>query len=182
MALEAEVEGDYSQAAFFGGLNFLGGEVSLEGLNAESLQGDRVCMELFDRMKRGYVEADLSDCPDLAPILFAMASVGEGARFTGTRRLAIKESNRAEVMAKELAKFGAKVTVLENEVVITPSELHAPTETLCGHNDHRIVMALSVLATRFGAEIAGAEAIAKSYPSFFSDLRSLGLEILEHDT
>jgi 3-phosphoshikimate 1-carboxyvinyltransferase len=84
-------------------------------------------------------------------------------------------------MAKELAKFGAKITVLENEVVIAPSALHAPLEPLYGHNDHRIVMALSVLATRFGAEIEGAEAIAKSYPSFFADLRGLGLEIFEYD-
>ena len=182
LPIEAEVEGDYSQAAFFCGLNFLGGNVALEGLDPMSLQGDRVCVELFEKMREGYVEADLSDCPDLAPILFAMASTGGGARFTGTRRLAIKESNRAQVMAEELAKFGAKITVFENEVVIEPSALHAPTEALCGHNDHRIVMALSVLATRFGAEIEGAEAIAKSYPSFFADLRGLGLEIVEYDT
>ncbi len=178
-----EVEGDYSQAAFFYGLNFLGGDVRLTGLDPHSLQGDRVGVELFGNMKNGYMEADLSDCPDLAPILFAMAASGEcGARFTGTRRLAIKESNRAEVMAKELAKFGADVKVLENEVEIGKRALHAPTVPLCGNNDHRIVMALSVLATRFGAQIEGAEAIAKSYPAFFEDMRGLGLEILEYDT
>lgn len=180
--IEAKVEGDWSQAAFFYGLNFLGGAVELEGLNDKSLQGDRVCAELFEKMKRGYIEADLSDCPDLAPILFAMASVGEGARFTGTRRLAIKESNRAEVMATELRKFGAKITVSENEVLIEPSALHTPTELLWGHNDHRIVMALSVLATQLGGTVDGAQAIAKSYPAFFEDMRRLGLEIREYDT
>ncbi len=180
--LETEVEGDYSQAAFFYGLNFLGGEVELTGLDPQSLQGDRVCVALFEKMSRGYVRADLSDCPDLAPILFAMASAGHGACFTGTRRLAIKESNRALVMAKELEKFGAKIAVFENAVEIEPGKLHAPTVPLCGNNDHRIVMALSVLATRFGATIEGAEAIGKSYPSFFEDMRRLGLEIREYDT
>lgn len=182
LPIEAEVEGDYSQAAFFYGLNFLGGEVELTGLDPQSCQGDRICVDIFEKMSRGYVCEDLADCPDLAPILFAMASAGQGARFTGTRRLAIKESNRALVMAKELEKFGAKITVLENEVKIAPCELHTPTEPLCGNNDHRIVMALSVLATRFGGEIEGAEAIAKSYPSFFEDLRRLGLEIREYET
>lgn len=182
LPIEAEIEGDWSQAAFFCGLNFLGGKVDMHGLLERSLQGDRVCMELFEKMSRGYVCEDLSGCPDLAPILFAMASVGDGARFTGTRRLAIKESNRALVMAKELSKFGAKITVRENEVEIEPSELHKPSEVLLGHNDHRVVMALSVLATRFGATIEGTEAIAKSYPAFFEDMRCLGLEIREYDS
>lgn len=178
---ETTVEGDWSQAAFFYGLKMLGGEVDVDGLDEESLQGDRVCLDIYEKMSRGYIEADLSGCPDLAPILFAMASAARGAHFTGTRRLAIKESNRAEVMASELRKFGAKITVGENAVDIEPSELHSPTQVLLGHNDHRVVMALSVLSTRFGATIEGAEAIAKSYPAFFEDMRRLGLEIREYD-
>ena len=179
--IETRIEGDWSQAAFFYGFGLLGGEVEVDGLDKASLQGDRVCLEIYKNMSRGYTEADLSGCPDLAPILFAMASAAHGARFTGTRRLAIKESNRAEVMAMELRKLGAEITVLENEVVISPSTLHKPSESLLGHNDHRVVMALSVLSTRFGASIEGAEAIAKSYPAFFEDMRRLGLEIIEYD-
>ncbi|MBE6661652.1 MAG: 3-phosphoshikimate 1-carboxyvinyltransferase [Ruminococcaceae bacterium] len=177
--VEAEVEGDWSQAAFFYGLNVLGGEVEVDGLDAESVQGDRVCLEIYEKMRRGNLSADLSDCPDLAPVLFATACMGKGARFTGTRRLSIKESDRARVMAEELRKFGAEITVRENEVEVAPAELHMPREILSGHNDHRVVMALSVLATRFGAVIDGAEAIAKSYPSFFADMRNLGLKIRE---
>ncbi len=177
--VEATVEGDWSQAAFFYGLNALGGEVQVDGLDAESVQGDRVCLEIYEKMSRSNLSADLSDCPDLAPVLFATACVGKGARFTGTRRLSIKESDRARVMAEELRKFGAEITVSENEVDIAPAALHAPTEILSGHNDHRVVMALSVLGTRFGAVIDGAEAVAKSYPSFFSDMRNLGLKIRE---
>ncbi len=179
--VKTRVEGDWSQAAFFYGLGLLGGEVEVDGLDRKSLQGDRVCLDLFEEMRHGYIRADLSDCPDLAPILFALASAGKGAHFTGTRRLAIKESNRAEVMARELKKFGANITVGENDVEIAQSPLHKPTELLCGNNDHRIVMSLSVLATRFGGSVEGAEAIAKSYPAFFEDMRRLGLEIREYD-
>ncbi len=178
---EADMEGDWSQAAFFYGLCALGGNVEVDGLDSHSLQGDRVCVSLFERLKQGFSEIDISDCPDLGPILFAVASALHGARFTGTKRLAIKESDRAAVMASELSKFGASVTVAENAVEIKPCELHAPSEPLCGHGDHRIVMALSVLATQFGAEIGGAEAIDKSYPTFFDELERVGLEIKKYD-
>jgi 3-phosphoshikimate 1-carboxyvinyltransferase len=176
------VEGDWSQAAFFYGLNLLGGKVDVLGLNNNSLQGDRVCLEIFEQMKRGRVDADLSNCPDLAPILFAIAALKGTGKFTGTRRLAIKESNRAEVMAQELAKFGADISVYENFVEIKAKELHTPQIPLESHNDHRIVIALSVLATAFGGRIEGAEAINKSYPKFFDDMKRLGLEMNIYDS
>ena len=179
--VHTSIEGDWSQAAFFFGLNFIGGDVLVDGLRSESLQSDRECLTFYEKMKKEYLEADLSCCPDLAPILFAMASVSQGACFTGTRRLAIKESDRATTMASELRKFGAKITVSENSVKIEKSELCRPSEPLFGHGDHRIVMALSVLATKFGAVIENAEAVQKSYPMFFDDLRRLGLEIREYD-
>jgi 3-phosphoshikimate 1-carboxyvinyltransferase len=80
-------------------------------------------------------------------------------------------------MAEELKKFGAHIAVLEDEVIIDPCEITAPADELCGHNDHRIVMALSVLCTLTGGVIEGAEAVTKSYPNFFEDISSLGLEI-----
>lgn len=172
------VEGDWSQAAFFYGLNALGGQIEVTGLRADSLQGDKVCKSLMQNMTRGFLQADLSDCPDLAPVLFAVAAgLENGAHFTGTRRLAIKESNRASAMADELAKFGAEISVGENEAKIAPVTLHRPKEILQGHNDHRVVMALAVLATRFGGVIDDAQAISKSYPEFFRDLAGLGVRV-----
>ena len=82
-------------------------------------------------------------------------------------------------MAEELKKFGVTVLVEDDSVVVYPINLHAPTDTLYGHNDHRIVMALSVLLTVTGGEIDGAEAVSKSYPEFFSHLECLGLELLK---
>ena len=175
---QVTVEGDWSQAAFFYGLNALGSQVEVTGLRSDSLQGDRVCERLLKEMTGGSLQADLSDCPDLAPVLFAVAAgLEHGAHFTGTRRLAIKESNRASAMADELAKFGAEISVGENEVKIAPVTLHRPKEILQGHNDHRVVMALAVLATRFGGVIDDAQAISKSYPEFFRDLAGLGVQV-----
>lgn len=173
------VEGDWSNAAFPDALNFIGGEVSLTGLSEHSLQGDRVYREHFKRLSEGYCEIDLSDCPDLAPILFVLAAYFHGARFTGTRRLAIKESDRGAAMAEELAKCGALLTIGENEILVHKGELYAPKEKICGHNDHRIVMAMSVLLSRLGGEIQGAEAVAKSYPNFFGDVQKIGIEVKE---
>jgi 3-phosphoshikimate 1-carboxyvinyltransferase len=170
------VEGDYSSAAFLSALHLLGGEVTVTGLDPASLQGDRIYLEHYKALQNGFVTISLADCPDLAPILFALASKEKGARFTDTRRLAIKESNRAEAMATELRKFGTTVEVLENEVIITPTAFHAPTEPLSGHNDHRIVMSLAVLATLTGGIITGAEAVAKSFPNFFECIAALGIK------
>jgi 3-phosphoshikimate 1-carboxyvinyltransferase len=170
------VEGDYSNAAFLDALNRIGGEVVLTGLREESLQGDRCYREAMDALCRSEnATVSLADCPDLGPILFAAAAGLCGAEFIGTRRLKIKESDRAEAMAEELRKFGCNVTVFENSVKIEKSALHTPNEILSGHNDHRIVMSLAVLASIFGGEIEGTEAVKKSYPNFFEDIAKLGI-------
>lgn len=175
------VEGDYSGAAFPDALNLFGGSVEVLGLNPESIQGDSVYRKYFEMLENGVPTIHIGDCPDLGPILFAVAAAKCGGVFSGTRRLKIKESNRAAAMAEELKKFGTSVSVYDDTVVIYPKEFHAPSEFLCGHNDHRIVMSLAILATLVGAEIDGAEAISKSYPGFFEDLRKLGLGVLTYE-
>lgn len=172
---DATVEGDYSGAAFLAALSALGGDVSISGLRPDSGQGDRAYDRFFPMLNRGTPTIHIGDCPDLGPILFAVAAAKNGAVFTGTRRLRIKESDRIAAMAEELAKFGVTVTADEDSVVIYPSDFHAPTETLYGHNDHRIVMSLAVLSTLTGGMIEGAEAIAKSFPDFFEKLSALGI-------
>ena len=179
--IHTAVEGDYSGAAFFAALNRLGADITLTGLNPDSLQGDKIYEKYFALLGRGTPTINIADCPDLGPILFALSAVFGGGVFTGTRRLKLKESDRAAAMAQELAKFGVAVTVHEDSVVVYPHDLHAPTEILCGHNDHRIVMSLAVLATRFGGIIDGAQAAAKSMPDFFERLSTLGYEVISHD-
>ena len=176
---EFTVEGDWSNAAFLIALSRLLGTISISGLNENSVQGDRFLSVAFDALDGENAEIDLKDCPDLAPILFAYAAYINGGRFTNTRRLRVKESDRANVMAEELKKFGANVKVYENSVEIEKTQLKPPIVPLCGHNDHRIVMALSVLAAVFGAEIDGAEAVNKSYPDFFRVIKKAGVNVYE---
>ena len=176
---EFTVEGDWSNAAFLIALSRLAGTISVSGLNENSVQGDRFLSVAFDSLDGENAEIDLKDCPDLAPILFAYAAYKNGGKFINTRRLRVKESDRANVMAEELKKFGANVKVYENSVEIKKTQLKPPIVPLCGHNDHRIVMALSVLAAVFGAEIDGAEAVNKSYPDFFRDIKKAGVNVYE---
>lgn len=176
---EISVEGDWSAAAFIEALNTLGGDVNIEGLLDNSIQGDRICREYLVRLKGGFCEIDLTDCPDLGPILFAVAAAKDGAKFVGTKRLRDKESDRIATMEAELSKFGATIVIDENSVTVEKRELHSPTERLCGHNDHRIVMSLAVLCTLYGGEIEGHEAVKKSYPEFFEDIKKLGIKVYD---
>ena len=176
---EFTVEGDWSNAAFLIAFSRLLGTISVSGLNENSVQGDRFSSVAFDALDGENAEIDLKDCPDLAPILFAYAAYKNGGKFINTRRLRVKESDRANVMAEELKKFGANVKVYENSVEIEKTQLKPPIVPLCGHNDHRIVMALSVLAAVFGAEIDGAEAVNKSYPDFFRVIKKAGVNVYE---
>lgn len=178
---EVTVEGDYSGAAFPEALKLFGGEVNVLGLKDGSIQGDSVYRKYYEMLSLGVPSVHIGDCPDLGPILFAIAAAKNGGIFTGTKRLKIKESDRAAAMAEELKKFGTAVSVYDDNVVIYPADFHAPTEVLSGHNDHRIVMALSILATLTGAEIDGAEAVAKSYPNFFEHLTALGIEVTKYE-
>lgn len=179
---DIRIEGDASNAAFFEALNLVGGNVEVDGLDPDSLQGDMVFKKHFDALKaRSSSPIDLSDCPDLAPILFTAAAICGGGCFTHTDRLRLKESDRISAMKEELEKFGARMEVIDGldggTVNVLPAELHAPTEKLSSHNDHRIAMSLSVLLLRFGGEIEDAGAVAKSMPDFFERLESLGADI-----
>ena len=174
---EVYVEGDYSNAAFFEALNLLDGQVEVTNLDPNSIQGDKVYAKLFQQLKTGMPTLNISDCPDLGPILFAVAAAKNGGVFSGTSRLKIKESNRGEAMAEELKKFGISVGIHENEIIIYPAEFYKPTEELYGHNDHRIVMACAILLTLTGGVITGAEAVTKSFPDFFQKLHSLGIQV-----
>ena len=173
---EYVVEGDWSNGAMLLALNELGGNVEVAGLDENSVQGDKVCKTIFKELNGKNAVIDLANCPDLAPIAFCVAAVKEGATFVGTRRLKIKESDRAQAMAQELAKFGIGVEVRENEVVIHKNDIKTPDCEICGHNDHRIVMACSILLSAVGGVIDGAEAVKKSFPNFFETIGKLGVK------
>lgn len=178
---DTTVEGDFSNSAFLEALNLLGGNVSIDGLDINSPQGDKIYIEYFQKLSESTPTLDINNCPDLAPILIAMAAAKNGATLTGTSRLKIKESDRGAVMAQELAKFGIKVELFENSITIHGGNLGVPDKVLYGHNDHRIVMSLAILATLTGATIDGVQAASKSYPDFFEDIKKLGIEVNKID-
>lgn len=182
LAGEYAVEGDYSNAAFFDALSLIGHGVTVGGLKTDSLQGDKIYREYFVRLCEGTPVLPIGNCPDLAPILMAVAAEKNGCTLTETARLKIKESDRGSVMAEELSKLGAEITVLEDTIQVKKSTLHAPTVPLEAHGDHRVVMSLSVLATKYGGEILHAEHVNKSFPTFFHELSALGAKVTLHDT
>ncbi len=171
------VEGDYSNAAFLDAFNYIGSDVKISNLNVNSLQGDKIYKEYFNDISKGAPTLDIADCPDLGPVLIALASLKNGAILTGTDRLKVKESDRGQVMHEELQKIGGGLIFGENAITVPKLEFPPKTEILNGHNDHRIVMALSLILSKFGGAIDGAETVKKSYPGFFENIKKLGAEV-----
>ncbi len=176
-AKDVTVEADYSNAAFLDAFNLIGGNVAVEGLREDTLQGDWIYKTYYEVLKEEHPIIDIAECPDLGPILMGIAAASNGARFTGTRRLRIKESDRGAVMAEELAKFGIQVDVMENEIMVHKGTLVTPSETLHSHNDHRIAMTMATLCSVTGGTIDGAESVKKSFPNYYDVIEQLGINV-----
>ena len=192
------VEGDYSQAAFPAVLGAVAGGVTLIGLAEKTLQGDAAILDILRRCGAKFTptaagivfeqaplhgtDIDLADCPDLGPVLMVLGLLCEGTTvIRNAERLRIKESDRIEAMEMELRKCGGVLSSEGGTITITgcAGALHAPGEVLSGHNDHRVVMSLAVLALAAGLKlpIAEAEAVTKSWPNFFTAIKPLGAEV-----
>ena len=192
------VEGDYSQAAFLAVLGAVKGGITLTGLAAGTLQGDaaildilRRCGAKFTRTEAGLVfeqaplhgvDIDLADCPDLGPVLMVLGLLCEGTTvIRNAERLRIKESDRIAAMETELRACGGVLSSEGGTITVQGCKprLHAPEAPLSGHNDHRVVMSLTVLALAADIPLAinEAEAVQKSWPHFFDALKPLGVEV-----
>ncbi len=172
-----KVEGDWSNAACLQALSFLGGQIDIKGLDPLSAQGDKVFASYLKTLQRKKPSLNISDTPDLAPILMALAAAGRGVVLEGTDRLKYKESDRGVVMARELEKFGITAIVDEHRIWVEDGVLQTPTQPLDSHGDHRVAMALTVLLTLVGGSLQNAEAVTKSWPGFYDVLRKLGIVI-----
>ena len=192
------VEGDYSQAAFPAVLGAVCGGVTITGLAPDTLQGDAAILDILRRCGAVFtrtgdsitfakaplhgVVIDLADCPDLGPVLMVLGLLCEGTTvIRNAQRLRLKESDRIAAMETELRACGG---VLESDggtitVQGCAERLHAPAAPLHGHNDHRVVMSLTVLALAADIPLAinEAEAVQKSWPHFFDALKPLGVEV-----
>ncbi len=186
------VESDWSSAAVWLIAAALGADIALKGLSLQSLQADRVLVDILCQtgvavfMENGIIlisgkpkngfSFDLTHAPDLFPVLaiLAFSSPGE-SRISGLHRLIHKESNRLQSVAEMLRQGGISFKISGNEMVIPGGQTFG-TATVASANDHRIVMAAALAALNAAGpvRIAGVEAIAKSYPAFLEDLKALG--------
>lgn len=184
LACSATIEGDYSQAAFFLAMRGMGNDIKLQGLNPNSVQGDRRAVDYCQLLSGdGDVELDMSDCPDLLPALAAQASLranGAVTVFTHAARLRLKESDRLASVTAVLRSFGAQIEEREDGLTVRGRDtLEGGSKVSC-YGDHRIAMMAACAATRCALPVflLGAECVDKSYPSFWEDYEKLGANIV----
>lgn len=196
---EMTVEGDYSQAAFWLAANALGGDIALTGLSPETAQGDRVILDLLREagcdvyFENGRllckntahkpIYADVSDCPDLVPVLAVLCCGLKGeSTIDRAARLRLKESDRLAAVTQELRGLGGEITELPDALRIKGGVPFIGGESE-SHNDHRIAMALAIAALHCTGTVIldGGECVAKSYPEFWEHYRMLGGKAYERD-
>lgn len=189
--IKVQVEGDWSNAAFFLCAAAIGGKITVTGLNQTSPQGDRRVVTILRRFgahicetesgitaKRSNLsgcEIDINETPDLLPALAVVAAFAEGeTRFVNAARLRLKESDRLTSTANLINALGGQATELPDGLVVHGKRLTGGT--VDSFHDHRIAMAAAVAATGCSQPviILDAGAAAKSYPAFYDDLKKLG--------
>ncbi len=188
------VEGDWSSAAGLLVAGAISGEVCISNLSVTSKQADIAILEVLHKAGASLVTAgnavtvnrsplrafefDATDCPDLFPVLSILAACCNGESYiTGVHRLFHKESNRAESITEMLENFAVPFSIEDDALCITGVRKLRGT-VIDAYHDHRIVMAAAIGALRANGPVTinEAEAVNKSYPGFFGDLISCGVQ------
>lgn len=188
-----EVEGDWSSASYFLALGALSGEVEVGNLHLQSRQGDKMIIKFLKDMGASVqtnrnsftvrksalkaIRADLSDCIDLLPTMAVLAAVAEGvSELIGIDRARLKESDRVAAVKEGLARMKIKVIEERDRLAIAGS---APKgSTIDPRGDHRLAMAFGILGTKVGETVIDdAGCVAKTYPRFWEELKSIGGEV-----
>ena len=187
-----EVEGDYSQVAFWLEANMLGNDIKIKGVNKDSLQGDKEIIDdiikiganiTFDKNNlvsniKAFkpLDIDVSQTPDLGPALTCILTQVNGvSRLVNASRLRIKECDRITCVKEELNKLGCNVSETEDSLIIS-GKTKIQKGIVSSHNDHRLVMAFAILASIADGDVVieNASAVSKSYPDFFEVYESVG--------
>ena len=166
------VEGDWSNGAFWLAANALGSHATVTNLDENSPQGDRKAAVLLQNLK-DFINIDVSDIPDLVPILSVVASCNKGAKFQNIQRLRLKESDRVASTIAMLQAMGGKAEATDETITVYGTGLRGGTMDAC--NDHRIAMSAAIAATvcTEPVTILGAECVQKSYPRFWEEYNRL---------
>lgn len=176
---EVNVEGDWSNAAFFLAAAGLGNRISVENLNMSSTQGDRAIASILTQDTENPV-ISAADIPDLVPILAVYFAANGGAVFTDIRRLRLKESDRVASVVNLLHALGIHAESDENILKVFGGSFTGGVVDSCV--DHRIAMAAGIAATIASGPVTilGAECVAKSYPGFWQEYKRLGGKYEQH--
>ena len=195
---EHTIPGDYSSAAFLmAAAAVTRSKIQIFGLPRDGADPDSAIVEVLGRMgfmtrftsdalqlegrELKAVNADITNCPDLGPVIAVLGCYAEGeTRITGAGRLRYKESDRLSAIKSELRVLGAEIGETGNDLAISgPVSLHGGT--IDSHGDHRIAMALSIAALNASGPVVikNAECVNKSYPTYFDDIRALGVDVIE---
>jgi len=185
------IESDWSSASYWLVASALGYNIKLSGLSMTSLQADKNILEAFEAANclvefrenkiringknRKPFKFDATHCPDLFPALVTFAALCDGkSEIKGVNRLAHKESNRGIVLQEEFANIGV-VIILDGDIMHIHGKESIEGGKVSSHNDHRIAMCFAIagLFSDDEIQINGAEAVAKSYPTFWVDLEGL---------
>jgi 3-phosphoshikimate 1-carboxyvinyltransferase len=185
------VEGDWSGAAFWLAVAAIGGAITVKGLRAGSAQADRAMLQVLQQagakvqwagealtVRHESLKAfrfNASGCPDLFPPVVLLAAFCDGVSIIeGTERLVHKESNRATALQQTFGKLGVLITLEKNSMAVHGSRVHGGK--VSSFHDHRIAMAAACagLFTNEAVEIDDVQCVNKSYPGFFTDLKTVG--------
>ncbi len=174
------VEGDWSNGAFFLAANALGSKLEIDHLDPRSPQGDQAVAHWLPRLQEGHCVIDATDIPDLVPILSVVAGACHGAVFTGIRRLRLKETDRVATVCAMLRALGAKAEATEDTLTVQPAPYQGCT--IDATADHRIAMSAGIAATVAAGPVTviNADSVNKSYPSFWAEYRRLGGNYEQH--
>ena len=172
-----QVEGDWSNAAFFLAAKSLGSQVQILGLNPDSAQGDRAVAEILSRLNSENCSINASDIPDLVPVLTIAAGAQQGATFTSIQRLRLKESDRVASTVAMVNALGGRAEATEDTLTVYGTGYRGGTVDAV--NDHRIAMAAAIASTVCleSVTILDAECVQKSYPAFWDEFKRLGGKI-----
>ena len=186
-----EVEADYSQVAFFLVANSIGSDIKINGLNVNSLQGDKKIIDFISEIdnwnKNEKLILDGSETPDIIPILSLKACISKKEiEIVNIARLRIKESDRLKATVQELSKLGFDLMEKEDSILINSRKnyTHNSKEiiSLSSHSDHRIAMTIAIASTCYEGEIIldNLDCVKKSYPNFWEVFLLLGGKIYEY--
>jgi len=197
------VESDWSSASYWYSviaLSEIGTQITLSSFKKESLQGDSILVAIYENFgvttlfnnnnsitisktqnpNQDTINLQLNNAPDIAQtIAVTCFGLGIACDLSGLHTLKIKETDRLEALQTELTKLGATISVTNDSLHLLTSHTISPNVTIATYQDHRMAMAFAPLALKVPITIQNAEVVSKSYPTFWNDFKTIGMEIKE---